>query len=277
MADTHVETGFATVNGAKLYYEIAGAGRPLVLLHAGLADSRMWDDQFSAFAEHCRVIRYDLRGFGKSDQPAEPYSHSADLYGLLQALGIRQAALMGVSLGGSTIIDFALQHPEMVEALIPVASGLSGYNGAEDPSNTEIEATYAEAENALKAGDIATAAEDITRIWTDGPRRAPDQVNARVRERVKALTTEWLSRPKPHPEPKEVELQHPAISRLKEIQAPMLIIVGDQDVLDILVIADILQKHLARAETLLIPGAAHMVTMEQPEQVNQAVLRLLQR
>ncbi len=278
MADAqHVETGFATVNGAKLYYEIAGAGRPLVLLHAGLADSRMWDDQFSAFAEHCRVVRYDLRGFGKSDLPAEPYSHSADLYGLLHFLGIQQAALMGVSLGGRTILDFALQRPEMVEALIPVASGLGGYEGTDDPASAAVEAAYAEVEAAIAAGDIASAAEGITSIWIDGPNRAPDQVNSNVRGRVKAMTVEWLSRPKPEPEPKTVPITPPAITRLKQIQAPTLIIVGDQDVLDILVIADLLQKHIPRAETLVIPGAAHMVTMEQPEEVNQAVLRFLQR
>ncbi|HEU5367438.1 MAG TPA: alpha/beta hydrolase [Ktedonobacterales bacterium] len=278
MADAQqAETGFAPVNGAKLYYEIAGSGRPLVLLHAGLADSRMWDDQFSAFARQCRVVRYDLRGFGKSDLPAEPYSHSADLYGLLQFLGIQQAALMGVSLGGSTIIDFTLQRPEMVEALIPVASGLSGYPETDDPANTELEKAYAEVEAAIKAGDIASAAEGITRIWTDGPNRAPDQVNSRVRGRVKAMTVEWLSRTKPKPEPKTVDLKPPALIRLKEIQVPTLIVVGDQDVLDILVIADLLQKHIPHAETLVIPGAAHMLTMEQPEQVNQAVLRFLQQ
>lgn len=277
MADAQVETGFATVNGAKLYYEIAGAGRPLILLHAGLADCRMWDDQFSAFAGQRRVVRYDLRGFGKSDLPAEPYAHSADLYGLLQALDIQQAALMGVSLGGSTILDFALQRPQMVEALIPVASGLSGYQEDDAPANAELERAYAEVEAAIAAGDIAKAAEGITSIWTDGPNRAPDQVNSSVRERVKALTTAWLSRPKPEPEPKTVDLKPPAITRLKEIQAPTLIIAGDQDVLDILVIADLLQKHIPRAETLVIPGAAHMVTMEQPEQVNRAVLRFLQQ
>ncbi len=91
------------------------------------------------------------------------------------------------------------------------------------------------------------------------------------------MTVEWLSRPKPEPEPKTVPITPPAITRLKQIQAPTLIIVGDQDVLDILVIADLLQKHIPRAETLVIPGAAHMVTMEQPEEVNQAVLRFLQR
>lgn len=269
MADAQqLETGFATVNGAKLYYEIAGAGRPLVLLHAGLTDGRMWDDQFHVFAQHYRVMRYDLRGYGKSDQPGESYSHSDDLHGLLQALGIQKAALMGVSLGGRTVIDFALQHPEMVEALILVAAGLSGYQWAES-------ADLIEANGAANMGDVARAVDILTRVWVDGPNRTPEQVNARVRERVMALLTETLSRPRLRPEPKQVELDPPALKRLREIQAPTLIMVGDKDVLDILVIADLLQKHIEHAETLVIPDAAHMVTLEQPEQVNQAVQHFL--
>ncbi|HEY7349957.1 MAG TPA: alpha/beta hydrolase [Ktedonobacterales bacterium] len=269
MADAQQpETGFATVNGAKLYYESAGAGRPLVLLHAGQVDSRMWDDQFGVFAQHYRVIRYDARGYGKSDWPAGSYSNSEDLYGLLQFLGIQKAALMGLSLGGRVAIDFALTHPEMVAALIPVAPGVSGYTFADNPVDAESEAAY-------KRGDFAQAAELVTRIWVDGPNRAPDQVDPSVRERAKAMTLEVFSRPGPQPEPEEVEPDPPAISRLREIQAPTLIIVGDQDVPDILTIADLLQKHIAHAETLVIPGAAHMVTMEQPEKVNQAALDFL--
>jgi len=120
MADAqHVETGFATVNGAKLYYEIAGAGRPLVLLHAGLADSRMWDDQFSAFAEHCRVVRYDLRGFGKSTLPtSEPYSYADDLKMLLDHLGIRQFLFFGNCIGGSFALKLMERAPERIAAAV---------------------------------------------------------------------------------------------------------------------------------------------------------------
>jgi 3-oxoadipate enol-lactonase len=269
MADApHTETGFATVNGAKLYYETAGTGRTLVLLHAGQLDQRMWDDQFNVFAQHYHVIRYDARGYGKSDFPADSYSKSRDLYGLLTFLGIEKAALMGVSLGGRVALDFTLEHPEMVDALIPVASGLSGYKFADQPAEAEAQAAY-------QRGDFAQAAALVTRIWCDGPRRAPDQVDPAVRQRVLAMTLDLFPRPLPEPEPQEVELDHPAISRLKEIQAPTLIIVGDEDVLDILVIADILQKHIRHAETLVIPGAAHMVNMEQPGRVNRAVLEFL--
>ena len=263
-----VETGFATVNGATLYYEAAGTGRSLVLLHGGLVDCRMWDDQFSEFAEHYRVVRYDMRGHGKSDFPDAPYSFSEDLYGLLQFLGIEKTALMGLSHGGRVAIDFTLQHPEMVDALIPVSAGLSGFQFADNPA-------LAEAMAALEAGDHDKAAEAFTRTWVDGPNRQPDQVNSRVRERVKAMVLDGLAHAQPETAPQVRELTPPAIARLKEIQVPTLIIVGDQDVLDILVIVDLLQKHIPHAETLLLQRPAHMVPMEQPERVNQAVLDFL--
>src|SRR5262249_38747454 len=120
------ERGFAEINGARLYYEIAGGGHPLTLIHAGITDSRMWDDQFALFAEHFRVLRYDVRGFGQSDMPPGPYTMRDDLRALLQSLGIARTHLVGVSMAGSIAVDFTLDHPEMVATLIPVAAGISG-------------------------------------------------------------------------------------------------------------------------------------------------------
>ena len=122
-----METGMADVDGAKLYYELSGQGHPLVLLHAGGMDSRMWDDQFELFAGHFKVIRYDARGVGKSEVPTGPFSHYEDLYGLLRFLGIDVAFIVGLSLGGRTAIDFSLAYPQMADALVLVGSGLSGY------------------------------------------------------------------------------------------------------------------------------------------------------
>ena len=122
--------GFAEVNGAKLYYEVMGAGHPLVLLHEGIADSRMYDDQFNAFAQRYRVVRFDLRGFGQSDLPPgdEPVALYEDLYGLLALLGIKKTYVLGMSMGGAIALDFTLAHPVMVDALILVAPGVSGYD-----------------------------------------------------------------------------------------------------------------------------------------------------
>jgi pimeloyl-ACP methyl ester carboxylesterase len=93
-------SGFADVNGARLFYEIAGGGPPLTLLHGFSLDTRMWDDQCAALAQRYRVLRYDARGFGRSAVPtAERYSHAEDLRALLGYLEIAYTALIGFSLG----------------------------------------------------------------------------------------------------------------------------------------------------------------------------------
>ncbi len=113
-----VTTGFAEVNETRLYYELMGEGQPIVLIHGGAVDRRMWDDQFQAFAEHYRVIRYDLRGSGKSEIPKKQFSNMEDLLHLLRFLNVDKAYLLGLSRGGGVAADFTLEHPEMVDALI---------------------------------------------------------------------------------------------------------------------------------------------------------------
>lgn len=126
MADQRDATaGFADVNGARLHYEMAGEGHPLIMIHAGIANLHYWDDQWEPFARAYRVVRYDIRGYGKSVMPPGPFNVRDDLHGLMGHLAIDHAYLMGASIGGGLIIDFALEHPEMVDALIPVVSGLS--------------------------------------------------------------------------------------------------------------------------------------------------------
>jgi 3-oxoadipate enol-lactonase len=130
------ESGFAEVNGARLYYEIAGEGEPLVLVHAGIADSRMWDGQLAAFAHRYRVIRYDMRGFSRSGMVEGPYAHHEDLRALLDSLDIEHAFLVGCSIGGGTIIDFALQNPGRGRALVLVGSAVSGFETESDPRSS---------------------------------------------------------------------------------------------------------------------------------------------
>ena len=120
------KSGFAPADGARIHFESACAGPAVVFIHAGVSDRRMWDPQFDYFADKFHVVRYDLRGFGKSEKPDLSYSNRADLGKVLQFLGIEKAALVGCSMGGSTAIDFTLEHPERVVALVTVGSGVSG-------------------------------------------------------------------------------------------------------------------------------------------------------
>lgn len=260
--------GFARVNGAKLYYESLGTGRPLVLLHAGIATHAMWNEQVAPFAEHHRVIRYDQRGFGRSTMPAGAYSDREDVYKLLRWLGLEQAHLIGVSLGGRLAVDFALEHPEMVASLVVVATG----PGGRTPDAT-LTQRWAAVDAAAEAGDTAQAIELELQMWVDGPHRTPEQVDPMVREQVREMETQNFATSTD--QGTLIPFDPPAVGRLGEIRAPTLVVVGDLDAPYVLAGATMLAEGITGAQKVVIPGAAHMVTMEQPDVFNRLVLDFL--
>lgn len=267
--------GFAEVNGAKLYYEVTGTGHPLVLLHEGIADSRMYDDQFHAFAQRYCVVRFDLRGFGQSDLPPRdnPVALHEDLYGLLAFLGIKKTYVLGMSMGGAIALDFTLAHPAMVDALILVAPGVSGYD------MTSFEAKYRaigeEIEEALKRGDDERASELETRIWVDGPERTPQQVDPVVRQRVYEMNLYNYRHMGTVEFPPPQELDPPAIARLGEVAVPTCLIIGDKDVREMLSIIEKLEQGIPGARKVVMHDVAHALNMEQPEEFNRIVLDFL--
>jgi pimeloyl-ACP methyl ester carboxylesterase len=267
MTETSIEHGFADINGAQLYYEAAGAGHPLVMLHGHLIDSGQWDDQFEVFARHYRVVRYDARGFGQSSKPSGPFGHYLDLQGMMGFLGIERAYLMGCSGGGATIVDFALAYPEMAGALILVGAGLGGYQfGEPPPLALELRAAF-------ERGDLERAVELSLQLWTDGENRSPDEVNPAARERIRAMSTRLFAREDADISP--TMLESPAAGRLAEIGAPVLAIVGDRDVRQIRDIADLVAAQVPGARKVVIPDAGHHPNMEHPALFNQVVLDFL--
>ena len=263
-------TGYAEVNDARLYYEDRGDGDLLLLIHAGVTDNRMWNDQFDVFARDYRVIRYDMRGFGKSMVPPLPFSSYEDVSGLLSFIGVERAYVIGQSFGGYVAIDFALAHPEMVEALILGSPNVSGYEPGE-----ELRRFGAEEEEALEKGNLEAATETNLRMWVDGPHRSPDQVDAAVRERVREMQMQIFDMSWPEGV-EEIDLSPPAITRLDEIRVPTLVIVGDQDVSEFLELADTVAEKIESAHKVIIPGAAHLPNMEQPGKYNETVLEFLE-
>jgi len=261
-------SGFAEVNGAQLYYEEAGNGHPLLLIHGGLVHGGMWDDQFEAFAQHFQVIRFDLRGFGRSSLPAGEYAFHRDVRGLLDTLNVGQAHIVGLSMGGKIAIDFTLAYPERVSALIPVSSALSGYQFSENTIRRIVEA-----DDLLEAGDIAAGVELENRLWVDGPARTPEMVDPAVRERVRAMNT--VNYQRAADQSIELDLEPPAIDRLSEIDVPTRVVAGDQDVPDILAIAELLQRGIGGARLAIIPNTAHQLNMERPDEFNRIVLDFL--
>ncbi len=261
--------GFAEINGASLYYEAAGSGPALVMLHGHLLDCRQWDDQFAAFAATHRAVRYDARGFGQSSLPPASFSHADDLYQLLTFLGVEHAVLMGCSGGGGICLDFALLHPDMVDGLILVASSLDGY-----PLTGPVPPRLLAYFQARQRGDLAAALELSLQVFTDGPRRAPGQVSPIARERTRVMTAAFLARPSV-PEAVPQGLTPPAIERLGEIRAPTLAIVGGEDNEMLHDIAAIFVARIPGARSVVIPDAGHHPNLEHPELFNQIVGKFL--
>ncbi len=266
-------SGTLQVNGALFHYDSAGSGQPLVLLHAGICDRRMWDGQMLALAENFRVVRYDLRGFGQTPVPPGPYSHAADLEGILTALGIQRAHLLGCSKGGSAALDFALLHPERVSGLVLVCSSPSGYHPAEPvPEPAQVPALVA----AFDAGDLERAAELEVQVWVDGPRRGPDEVDAALRAKVREMDLLALRHEAAaQGQSEEQKPQPPAAGRLAEVRAPTLVIMGDRDALISLSSGAALAAGIPGARRLVIEGTAHLPNMEQPALFNQVVVDFL--
>ncbi len=265
-----VQTGYADVNGAKLYYEEFGSGHPLVMVHAGIADHTMWDDQFPEFDKHYRTIRLDLRGYGNSEPAAGEFAHADDLIGFLDALHIERVYLMGCSIGGMTCMDVTLDHPDRVDALIMVASGPTGLNLDVPP-----EPKFAEVEKAWNAQDFDRVVELETQIWIDGAKRTPDQIDPKVREHAKAMNLRAINH-----ERKELGTRRPpkspsAAERLDELKLPVLIVYGDQDTPFTQAAAPYMEQHIRGAKRVLIPNTAHLPNMEQPAEFNRIVLDFL--
>ncbi len=263
-------SGLAEINGTTLYYEVAGEGHPLVFLHSGLTNCQMWDAQWETFAQRYRVIRYDLRGFGRSGMPPGPYSNRDDLYHLLRFLGVERAYLIGSSMGGYLALDFTLEHPETVAALILVGSGVGG----EQPSEFLLE-RWQEIDAVAEGGDIAQAVALELRLWVDGPGRSPGSVDAAVREQVRQMNTHNFERAPEQEQGQQQPLEPPAIARLGEIRVPTLALVGEQDVPDKLASAEMLARGIPGARKVVMPGVAHLPSMEQPEQFNRLALDFL--
>lgn len=273
-----VGAGLAAINNALIYYETAGEAEatPFVMIHAGVADSRQWNHEFAHFAGQFRVIRYDLRGYGRSEPVEGEFSHLQDLTALLDYLGVAEPAiLMGCSMGGGLALDFALERPSQTAALILVGSAPNGLE-LDAPGPTE---KFEAAEKAYHEGDIEQAAEIETQIWFDGMGRAPAQVNQTMRRLAYEMNLLALSHYARKLGRQASDTTVPAVERLSELQGrgrvPMLVIVGTHDIPYIQAAADYLVTTLPSAQKAVIEDAAHLPNMDQPDEFRHIVTQFL--
>ncbi len=258
----------ATINGARIHYEREGAGLPVLFLHAGIADARMWEPQAAVFAKHFDVIRPETRGFGQSELPPQRWSPVADLLALMQHLQLKPAHLVGCSIGGGIAIDFALEHAERISKLVLVGPGISGANFGE-----KYPEVFAEVRAADEANDMGAVNQAEMHLWLNGPRRPRGYVKQSLRDLFLDMNggnvnADWESAPTD-------DLNPPAAQRLHEITAPTLVVVGDEDVPPIFDAVDLLMKKVPHARKAVIHDAAHLPNLEHPDEFNRLVLEFL--
>ncbi|MFG3705648.1 alpha/beta fold hydrolase [Micromonospora sp. NPDC047670] len=259
------------VNGALLAYDDAGSGSPVVLLHAGIADRRMWREQLGPLAERHRVIALDLRGYGDSELPPAPFAHHDDVAGLLDALDLPQAALVGCSFGGAVAINTALAHPDRVTALALLGSAVTGHEWSEE-ANGLWETLVGDVDQE----DFAATAAGEVRFWVVGPGRRPEDVDPELVAFAREMDQRALAAELALSAVDVAELDPPAIGRLGELRMPVLVTAGAGDVPDISRLADRIAAEAADATRLPdVPDAAHLLPLERPAPVNAALLDFL--
>lgn len=265
------QSGFVSIHNAKLYYEVAGVGTPLVMVHAGVADSRQWNNEFAYFSQSNQVIRYDMRGYGKSEPVDGEFSHMSDLVSLLDTLGVHEPiVVMGCSMGGGLAMDLALTHPSRVKALVMVDSAPSGLD-LEVPTPSK----FADAEKAFESGDLALVAEIETQIWFDGMGRTPEQVNTTMRKLLYEMDRLALSHEVKGLGKRLPNTEIPAFDRLESLSIPVLIIVGSHDTPYILAAADYMKEKIKFANKITIEDAAHLPNMDQPQEFQKVIEKFL--
>jgi len=253
------EFGRLRVPQGEVFFECAGTTEPVVFLHGFGLDARMWAPQYEAFQSSYRVIRYDLRGFGRSSlPPTSQYAHEDDLRDLLLHLGVTSAHVVGLSMGGMMGLRFALAHPGMVQSLVLAGSALDGFAWSAD-----WQGRWKAIRDSARAGLMAEA----KRQWAEHPLFGPVRTIPSSAPLLSAMIEHysgWHWREKDMaktPSP-------PLAERLQEISPRSLVITGSRDIPDFQAIGKLLAAGLPRAQREIIEGSGHMVNLEAPELFN---------
>jgi pimeloyl-ACP methyl ester carboxylesterase len=264
---TVMEGTVALPDGGHLAYDLAGEGPMLTMIHPGLWDRRTWDREFDAWTDRYRVLRYDVRGYGRSSRlTGASYSHARDLAVLLENVGIEQTSIVGCSMGGAIAVDFVLVEPTKVVSLVLAAAGLGGFEANEE-ENAWWEARMDPVEAAVEAGDLERAEDLRLEVWA--PMGTDDAAGRRIREiafdNIHELTMD---------ESAEEELEPPAALRLGEIDVPTLVLVAEHDPPFIRRCDELIGREVLDGRLVTI-DADHVVNVRNPDAFDAAVLPFL--
>ena len=272
-----VDSGYAEVNGTKLYYEVSGTGVSIVLIHGSFGDRRHWDSQFNELAEKYKVVRYDVRGYGKSalPKPDEVYKDADDLNALMDFLKIKRAHICGLSMGSIIAIDFALAYPQKCISLIPIGPRVAGDGVAEykTPGADTLRNIMAKTTEILKSKG---AKEATDYLWTGDHSMSKAVVSAKTREALLKMGYEysWWR----YLNNNKRDFAFPAGMRdLNNIKTPTLVITADHDLQLCEEIADIIVKEIAGAKLISIKNAGHIMNMDNPREFNKVISQFIDK
>ena len=275
-----------TIPGARIGYDDTGSGPVVVLVHAGLADRRMWDGQVAGLAGSARVVRYDQRGCGESDDLSAEVAHHGDLLAVLDSLEIDRAVLVGSSMGGSYALDAALAQPPRVSGLVLVSAVFSGFawpasslaqmaESVRDAVPPDRRAGYADRSISPRLDDVAAMAAANVALMVAGPGRTLDDLDPRVRDEALRLCSDVFAREWSSPSFTERQLEPPASGRLAEIAVPTVVLNGLCDLDGVQLAADQLTTGIPGARRVDLACTGHLAPLERPAETTAAVLDLL--
>jgi pimeloyl-ACP methyl ester carboxylesterase len=261
--------GTAAINGERLYYEVAGEGTPLVLVHGWSLDLRMWDPQVPALSRRFRVIRYDRRGFGRSSGGEDPSWDAADLDALLGQLGVRQAHVLGMSQGGRVALQLARDHPDRVLSLV--------LHGTGAPDGFGLPFTGPDRTRFDEWGTIAReqGLDAFRRAWAAHPLLAIPAGHPEARARLDALLAAYRGGRFLSPAPPSGPVAAVTMDELPRIGVPTLVVSGEGEVPFLQIVARALAYYMPNARLAVVPGGGHLVSLTAPDRYNATILAFL--
>jgi len=262
-------TGYAPSGDAQIAYRSAGEGRPVIFVHAGIADQRMWRHQLDDVPPGFRYVGLDLRGHGATALTDARFSNHEDVLAVMDHLDIDAAVVVGCSMGGGTAFDVALASPDRVSGLVVIGAGAPGFevDDYESPQWPEVLKAY-------ETGDMARVAALDAEIWVVGYGRTRDEVDPDAIELMIEMDLQIL----PNEDRRDellIPLDPPRADRWAEITQPTLVMVGEHDLPDCRQSAQLLAGALSHHDPIVVPGAAHLPSLEQPEEFNRALAGFL--
>lgn len=264
-----ISTGFAPAGKAQVYFESVGEGRPVVFVHAGIADSRMWEPQFQDVPEGFQFVRLDLRGFGNTRLPKEEYTDCEDVLAVMDHLEIDKAVVVGCSIGAEVGLDLVALATYRLNGIVLIGASAPGF---EPPSSEYQSPQWPEAIQAFESGDLERVAELEAEIWVVGRGRERTAVDADVMNLVREMDLEALKTEARRDERRKA----PQLEALPRVDIRTLIVVGEHDLPQLIEASEHLDETIEHSSRVVIEGAAHLPSLEQPEAFNKAFLAFLQ-